>query len=104
MPASMIGEDLKVDGNITATEGTVNIKGRVTGDISAKAVDVATGGEVEGAVTADTVNIQGRTSGSLKCIELSLGATSEVHAQVTAQRMSSEKGAKLVGEVRITGG
>lgn len=104
MPASVIGEDLVIEGNLTSSEGTVNIKGRVTGDITAKSVDVASGGEVKGAVSADMVNIQGRQSGSVKCKELSLGATSEVQSQVTAQTMSSEKGAKLVGEVRITGG
>ena len=104
MSGSVIEEDLVVDGNITSTEGAVSVKGKVKGDIAAKSVDVASGGQVDGSVTADHVNIHGRQSGSVKCVELSLGAASEVKSKITAQTMSSEKGARLVGEVQITGG
>jgi cytoskeletal protein CcmA (bactofilin family) len=103
MSNSVIEEDLVVDGNITSQDGTVAVKGRVTGDIVAKSVDVHVSGQVNGAVSADTVNIQGRQSGRIKCSELSLQKHSEVKADVTAQTMSSEKGARLVGKVQITG-
>lgn len=104
MSGSVIEKDLTVDGNVVSSDGTINVKGSVKGDIKAKSVDVAEGGTVDGAVEADRVNIQGRQSGSVKCSELALGATSEVRSKITAQTMSSEKGAKLVGEVQITGG
>lgn len=103
MAGTIIESDLVVDGNITSPEGIINVKGKVTGDISAKSVDVADGGQVNGAVTASLVGIQGSQSGSVKCDELTLGATSQVNSQVTAKTMISEKGAKLVGEVKITG-
>lgn len=103
MAGTIIESDLIVDGNITSQEGTIAVKGKVTGDISAKAVDVANGGQVNGAVTAALVSIQGTQSGSVQCDELSLGATSQVNSQVVAKTMISEKGAKIVGEVKITG-
>ena len=104
MSGTVIEKDLTVDGNIKSSDGNVIVKGKVTGDIAAKSVDVAEGGQVDGSVSADVVSIKGRQSGSVKCVELSLGATSEVKSKITAQTMSSEKGARLVGEVQITGG
>jgi len=104
MAGSVIEKDLVVDGNISSAGGAISVKGRVKGDIAAQSVHVEGGGNVDGAVSADVVTISGNQSGSVKCKELSLGATSEVKSQVTAQTMTSEKGAKLVGEVRITGG
>lgn len=103
MAGTIIESDLTVDGNISAPDGAISVKGRVTGDITTKTLDVANGGQVNGAVDADVVTIQGTQSGSVKCSELSLGATSQVNSQVTAKTMISEKGAKIVGEVRITG-
>ena len=103
MTGTIIESDLVVDGNISAPEGAVSVKGRVTGDLTARTLDVANGGQVNGAVDAQTVTIQGTQSGSIKCAELSLGATSQVNSKVIAKTMVSEKGAKIVGEVKITG-
>ena len=103
MPNSVIEEDLIIDGNIEAKDGSVAVKGRITGDISAKTVEVLAGGQVQGAVSADSVSILGSHSGSIKCSELSLQSSADVKSDVTAQMMSSEKGAKLVGKVDITG-
>ena len=103
MSGSVIESDLTVDGNIESTEGEVSVKGRVKGDIKAKSVAVAGEGQVDGAVTADNVSIEGKQSGSVTCSELSLGSTSLVNSKVTAKTMTSVKGARLVGEVQITG-
>jgi cytoskeletal protein CcmA (bactofilin family) len=104
MTGTIIESDLIVDGNISSPQGTISVKGRVTGDISAKALDVASGGHVNGSVQADSVSIHGEQSGSVQCAELSLGANSQVSSKIVAETMVSEKGAKLMGEVKITGG
>lgn len=103
MTGTIIESDLVVDGNMSSPEGTISIKGKVTGDIDAKSLDVAGSGEVSGSVKADNVTIQGRQSGSVECAELALGATSQVSSKIIAKTMVSEKGAKVVGEVKITG-
>ncbi len=104
MTRSVIEEDLTIEGNIASKDGDVDVKGRVTGDIASRSVDVHVGGRVDGAIEADTVKIQGAQSGRIKCAELSLEANAEVKADVTAQTLISEKGARLVGKVQITGG
>jgi len=103
MAGTIIETDLVVDGNMSSPQGAISIKGKVTGDINAKSLDVANMGTVNGAVDAETVAIQGTQSGSVKCSELSLGSTSHVSSKVTAKTMVSEKGAKIMGEVKITG-
>jgi len=103
MAGTIIESDLVVDGNMSSPEGTISVKGKVTGDIDAKSLDVAGSGQVSGSVKANHVSIQGMQSGSLECSELSLGATSQVSSKIVAKTMVSEKGAKVVGEVKITG-
>lgn len=104
MTRSVIEEDLTIEGNVASKDGDIEVKGRVTGDIASRSVDVHVGGQVQGAIVAATVNIQGRHSGSIECTELSLEKDAEVKADVKSQTLSSEKGAKLVGKVQITGG
>jgi cytoskeletal protein CcmA (bactofilin family) len=103
MSGTVIESDLVIDGNLSSPSGTVCVKGKVSGDITAQSVDVSSTGQVDGALKADSVSVKGRQSGAISCTELSLGSTSEVRSEVTAKTMSSEKGARLVGEVRITG-
>ena len=54
-------------------------------------------------ISAETVNIQGVQSGRIKCTELSLEKSSDVKADVSARTLISEKGARLVGKVQISG-
>lgn len=104
MTRSVIEEDLVIDGNVTSPDGDIEVKGRVTGDITARSVDVHANGSVQGAIAAATVRIGGRQSGRIKCDALSLDKSAEVKADITAQTLTSEKGARLVGKVQITGG
>lgn len=103
MTRSVIEEDLTIEGNVTSKEGEVDVKGKVAGDVEARAVDVHPGGRVDGAIAAETVTIQGAQSGRIKCTELSLVKSADVKADVTARTLISEKGARLVGKVQITG-
>ncbi|MDH5529796.1 MAG: polymer-forming cytoskeletal protein [Paracoccaceae bacterium] len=103
MSRTVIEEDLTVTGSITSASGDVAVKGRVTGDITAKTVDIQLSGEVKGGIDAESVNVQGKQSGQIKCAELSLEKTANVKSDVVAQSLSSEKGAKLVGKVQVTG-
>jgi cytoskeletal protein CcmA (bactofilin family) len=103
MTRSVIEEDLTIEGNVTSKEGEIDVKGKVTGDVDARAVDVHPGGRVDGAISAEAVTIQGAQSGRIKCTELSLVKTADVKADVAARTLVSEKGARLVGKVQITG-
>ena len=104
MTKSIIEEDLSIDGNITAKDGDIDVKGKVKGDINARSVSVLVTGQVNGAITAQSVTLQGKHSGSIDCTELSLEKSADVKADAKAQTLTSEKGARIVGKLQITGG
>lgn len=103
MTRSVIEEDLTIDGNVVSKDGDIEVKGKVNGDITSKSVDVSVAGQVQGVITAEAVTIRGKHAGQISCNELSLEKNAEVSADVKAQTLSSEKGARLVGKVQITG-
>lgn len=103
MASSIIEEDLKIEGNISSSGGSVEIKGSVIGDLAADSFVIQSGGSIEGAVSAKTVSIEGTLKGSLTCDELKLASTSDVQADVVAKTMTTESGAKIGGKVTVTG-
>lgn len=103
MANSIIEKDLIIDGNVTSAEGGIEIKGKVTGDITADAVLVQSGGSTKGKLSAKSITIEGEHSGSLHCDDLKLGTASTVNATVTTKTMAAESGVQMTGKVKITG-
>ena len=103
MPSSVIEEDLTIEGNIRSSEGSVDINGRVVGDVSAEIIAVQLSGSVDGAMSATKIAVEGSHTGSLKCDDLKLSSTSQVQADVVAKVMATESGAKVKGKIDITG-
>lgn len=103
MASSIIEEDLKIEGNISSSEGSVDVKGSVAGDVAAEAINIQLGGSIEGALSAKKIGIEGKLTGSVKCDDLKLESTSHVRADIVAQSLTTENGAKVVGKVEITG-
>jgi len=100
---SVIEEDVTIEGNITSSQGSVEVRGRVVGDVSAQAVTVLEGGTVDGALSAKSVTVEGIYSGKIQCDDLRLAASSQVQADVSAQTMSTENGAQLQGNIKVSG-
>ncbi|WIY24247.1 bactofilin family protein [Parasedimentitalea psychrophila] len=103
MSNSIIEEALTIEGNMKSEQGSVEVKGKVIGDVSAKSVVVRTNGSLAGAVSAETVTIEGKQTGSIKCADLTLASTSDVQVDVEAQTMTTQSGAKVSGKLQITG-
>ena len=103
MNVSNIEEDLTIEGNIKSDQGTVEVKGKIIGDVAAKSVKVHQGGAIDGAVSAGTVTIEGAQTGSLTCGALTLAGTADVKADVKADTMQTDSGARIKGSIEITG-
>ena len=101
MSGTVIQEDLTIEGNLTAKDGTVSISGKVVGDIDANVVEILSSGHVKGGVAAVNVTISGALEGSVKCSELTLEEKSELKADVSAKTMSMSSGAKVHGKVAV---
>ncbi|MEO3417339.1 polymer-forming cytoskeletal protein [Roseovarius sp. CAU 1744] len=103
MANTIIAEDLVIDGNVRSAEGQIEVKGKVTGDITADAVLVQAGGSTNGKLSAKQITIEGEHEGILQCDDLKLGTASQVHATVHAKTMSAESGVKITGKIKVTG-
>jgi cytoskeletal protein CcmA (bactofilin family) len=103
MQSAIISEDLTIEGDLLARDSSLTILGKVTGDVSARAIDVQPSGEVAGTLSAETVVIAGRVRGRVTCTELSLSETAQVEADLVAGALTSRKGAVLTGKVEVTG-
>jgi cytoskeletal protein CcmA (bactofilin family) len=102
--ASVIQEDLTIQGNLVAKEGAISVGGKVLGDVVAKSVEVLSQGSVKGGIEAEEVTIAGLLEGSVKCNSLSLDEKSELKADVRAGVMKMSSGAKISGRVETRGG
>ena len=104
MAATVIQEDLTIQGDLVAKEGDISISGKVTGDIGARNVEILAQGSVKGGISADEVKIAGRLEGSVNCKALALEEKSDVKADVTAGSMTMSSGATISGRVEARGG
>lgn len=104
MSTTTIQEDLTVDGNIVAKEGTVAVSGRVNGDIDVKSIEILPTGVVKGAVSAADAKISGAIEGSVTCEALTLEAQSNVKADLSTGTLAVSSGAKVLGRVEVRGG
>ena len=99
--ATTIGRGVNIKGSITADEPLV-ITGSMDGEVlvANHAVTVATGGRVDGAVTARVITIQGGTAGRLVArdvVRVLQGAT--VNADIATPKLALEEGALFNGRV-----
>lgn len=104
MSASVIQEDLTIQGDLVAKGGAISVGGKVTGNVDAKTVEVFSQGSVKGGINAEEVKIAGFLEGSVKCSALYLDEKSELKADVTAGKMTMNSGAKISGRVETRGG
>jgi len=97
---SVLGVGIEVVGEIKA-RGDIQIEGRVKGDLSVEGqVSIASGGSVEGDVSADRVIVAGRVDGSIEARESARFVEgAQVDADVTSPRLELEDGATLNGRV-----
>ncbi len=101
MNATIIQEDLAIEGNLEAKGGAISIGGKVTGDIDAKSIEILPGGKVVGGINAEEVKISGSLEGSVKCGALALGEKSELMADASADTMTMGAGAKISGRMEV---
>ncbi|MEM7291238.1 MAG: polymer-forming cytoskeletal protein [Pseudomonadota bacterium] len=104
MDATIIQEDLTIQGNLVTKDGEVSIGGHVQGDVQAKTVEILVSGNVKGAVDATEVVVSGVLNGSFNCKSLALEENANVEADVTAGTMTMSSGAKVSGHVKAKGG
>ncbi len=99
---SIIGNDLTIVGQglRIITRGTLQVDGRIEGDVVGNEIIIGEKGEVIGVVSADEIIVRGQVQGTIKGHSVTLQASARVEGDVHHQQLTVEQGAHLDGRVR----
>lgn len=99
---SIIGNDLTIVGQglRIITKGTLQVDGKIEGDVIGAEVIIGEKGEVVGVVSGDAVVVRGQVQGTIKGHRVTLQASAHVEGDVHHQELTVEQGAHLDGRVR----
>jgi cytoskeletal protein CcmA (bactofilin family) len=96
---STFGPGMMVTGNVVCT-GTLQVLGRVTGDIHAGHLMVGAGARVEGNVIAQEAVIQGSFNGTVRANTVKLQSTAVVEGEIYNSSLTIEPNAQFEGVAR----
>lgn len=99
---SIIGNDLTIVGQglRIITRGTLQVEGKVEGDVVGNEVIIGEKGQVTGVVSGQSVVVHGAVAGTVKGVSVVLSSSARVDGDVLHQQLSVEQGAHLDGRVR----
>jgi cytoskeletal protein CcmA (bactofilin family) len=99
---SIIGNDLTIVGQglRIITRGTLQVEGKVEGDVVGNEVIIGEKGQVTGVVSGQSVIVHGAVAGTVKGVNVVLSASARVDGDVLHNQLSVEQGAHLDGRVR----
>ena len=96
---SVLGQGMLITGNIVCA-GTVQIFGRVIGDIHASQLMICEGAKVEGKIIAPETTIQGTFSGTINANNVKLQSTAVVDGEIFNKSLTIEQNALFEGVAR----
>jgi len=96
---STLGHAVLVTGNIVS-EGTLQIFGRVNGDIHASHLVIKEGGQVEGNIVAQETTILGMCKGTIHSNTVKLQGSAAVEGEIYSKSLTIEQDARFEGVSR----
>ena len=96
---SSIGPGMTVVGKISS-EGTLNVFGRVEGELRASVVRISDGAQVEGAIAAQELTIGGRFKGTIQANRVTLTSSAVVEGEIFHRLLAIEENAWFAGVSR----
>ncbi len=98
-PPSIISADMNILGNLIS-DGTVDIDGKIEGNIKAHHVTIREGGKIHGDINADIAQIYGQVHGIVKAREVHLYSSCHVEGTIMHENLSVEDGAFVDGKFK----
>jgi cytoskeletal protein CcmA (bactofilin family) len=95
-PVSTISRGMTVVGKISG-EGTLNVFGRVEGELRASNVVINEGASVEGDVIAEDLTVGGQVKGAIHASRVRLNGTAVVEGDIFHRSLSIEENARFEG-------
>jgi cytoskeletal protein CcmA (bactofilin family) len=96
---SCIGPGMTVVGKISS-EGTLNVLGRVEGELHASIVRISDGAQVEGTIAAQELTIGGRFKGTIQADRVMLTSSAVVDGEIYHRSLAIEENAWFAGSSR----
>lgn len=96
---SSISAGMTMVGKISG-QGTVQIFGRIEGELRASIVLIAEGAEVDGDIVADDVSVGGRVKGTIHGNRVKLHGSASVEGDIFHRSLSIEENARFEGSSR----
>jgi cytoskeletal protein CcmA (bactofilin family) len=96
---SCIGPGMTVVGKISS-EGTLNVFGRVEGELHASIVRISDGAHVEGTIAAQELTIGGRFKGTIQADRVMLTSSAVVDGEIYHRSLAIEENAWFAGSSR----
>jgi cytoskeletal protein CcmA (bactofilin family) len=93
---SCIDRGMTVVGKISS-EGTLNVFGRVEGELHAFIVRISNGAHVEGAITAQELTIGGHFKGTIRASRVALTSSAVVDGEIFHRSLAIEENARFAG-------
>lgn len=95
---SIVSADMVIEGNLTG-EGTVQVEGKVLGDVRCQNVTLGEQGEITGKLQCETAQVHGTVNGEIQAKSLSLSASASVVGDIMHEEISIEAGARVEGRL-----
>lgn len=95
-PFSIIGSDIVVTGNISATVD-LHVDGKIAGDISCATLVQGADSEIRGCITAETARLAGLVDGAVNARDLIVERTARIMGDVAYENITIEQGGQVVG-------
>ncbi len=93
---SVLASDLRIDG-IVATEGALEVHGRIEGEVAADQLLLGEDGTITGKVRANQADLRGALTGEIATSRLTLRAPARLEADATCETLVIEAGATVEG-------
>jgi len=98
---SIISGDLNIQGNLVC-EGSIEIEGKIEGNVTCHLATIRKSGFVKGDVIADAVSVDGEIVGLVKARSVKLSETAKVTGIIMYESLSIEDGAYIDGQCKST--
>lgn len=95
---SIIGSDVVITGNITASVD-LHVDGQVDGDLTCAALVQGEGSSIKGAITADSARLAGLVEGSIDAHMLVIERSARITGDVSYANLTIEPGAQVDGRL-----
>lgn len=95
---SIISKDTTITGNI-ASPGTIQIEGKVIGDIECHELALGEGGEIRGQTKCEVAVIHGTVTGELQVANVAIAASATISGDIIHENISIEAHARVEGQL-----